>query len=402
MNKQARREVLRSLGQLLRSLRKRLGHKQSDVADCAGISASDLSRIERGKHMISVETLARLIKVLAPSPGEESQILRQVMNLASVASPGSSSEASITSFEQAYARAKYFMERGDLIGMRAAVRRMEELASSPEEKATYKFSFAIWYKTHWVPDLAHFYLEQALGDLRGSSNDYLRHRVLLALADLYCRRNLETIAEPIADQVIAFDPIHATGYAKGDKIQGQRVHYWARFIKSGAYLRGDRIAEAIKLRRTALYGFRLIEGRDANMVGWIEIHLAEAYAKQTTTRKRAVIMLDNAILKWGVGGERPLDPENLAWALLKKGEALNDEDCLQRARTLADRNGYGEIRDILDAREQAKAAAVAPASAAPVRRNRLSPVASVLLMVVLSLLASQFIFLAAAAAKDLM
>lgn len=61
-------EFYRRLGARLRELRRAAGRTLQDVAVPSGISVSQLSQIERGRHGTSVWTLVRLCHVLETSP----------------------------------------------------------------------------------------------------------------------------------------------------------------------------------------------------------------------------------------------------------------------------------------------------------------------------------------------
>lgn len=52
------------IGKKLKDARKKLGLKQSDVAEKAGISVNYYARVERDEENTTIETLKRILKVL--------------------------------------------------------------------------------------------------------------------------------------------------------------------------------------------------------------------------------------------------------------------------------------------------------------------------------------------------
>ncbi len=54
----------KSVGQIFKAARKRLGLTQQEVADKAGIISNTYSRIERGKQKPKFETIKNIAKVL--------------------------------------------------------------------------------------------------------------------------------------------------------------------------------------------------------------------------------------------------------------------------------------------------------------------------------------------------
>jgi transcriptional regulator with XRE-family HTH domain len=77
-------------GEILATLRRRVGRTQADVAAAAGIPASVLSAYERGRREPSLANAARIIDALGYSvkfdlvldPGEQARRLHDVLDLA--------------------------------------------------------------------------------------------------------------------------------------------------------------------------------------------------------------------------------------------------------------------------------------------------------------------------------
>lgn len=61
---------LRTIGNKLLSIRKRMGMTQSEVAECAGLSDRTYADIERGTVNMRTETILRICNVLHISPDE--------------------------------------------------------------------------------------------------------------------------------------------------------------------------------------------------------------------------------------------------------------------------------------------------------------------------------------------
>lgn len=57
-------------GRRVRARRKKLGLLVKDLADKAGLSASYLSEVERGRRDVSLETIEKLCAALGMKPGE--------------------------------------------------------------------------------------------------------------------------------------------------------------------------------------------------------------------------------------------------------------------------------------------------------------------------------------------
>jgi transcriptional regulator with XRE-family HTH domain len=62
--------LIRQFGQTVRQARQERGMSQTQLGSAAGISVSEISRIERGTRGVRVTTLLRLIHALGAEPNE--------------------------------------------------------------------------------------------------------------------------------------------------------------------------------------------------------------------------------------------------------------------------------------------------------------------------------------------
>ncbi|MGO1317771.1 MAG: helix-turn-helix domain-containing protein [Cellulomonadaceae bacterium] len=89
----------RSIGHVLREVRRARGQRLTDVAQCAGVSPQYLSEVERGRKEPSSEVLAAVTAALDLSLGDLARHLArglEVVDLASVRDAGVRSSGEIT------------------------------------------------------------------------------------------------------------------------------------------------------------------------------------------------------------------------------------------------------------------------------------------------------------------
>ncbi len=320
-----------SVGQLLSDLRMKKQLTQEGLADRAGITQSQLSRIERGVHAPNLVTLKHLVSALSDDATEERVFLHEIVNrlpsdrLTHV-------ELRALTPEEALEHAREYGRRGDVFQARKYVDAMKRLAVTEVDMARSLIGLGICANDMGQENWAHDLFAKASKELAGVSEENTAWDAYLAnLADLYCNMGNPFLADGLVKQLRERHP------------KNDFWRCWASFQAGRiALLNGD-FPKAIELIELGIKRIERLADLSAHYAGWFKYYLASAMNKLVERRMEGLALLKELVQHWGPSEENPKHPEIFAKSCAELYLVTGNDVWKRKAQKVGRRMGYGRI-----------------------------------------------------------
>lgn len=325
-----------NIGRFLQDVRERKALSQSTVAERAHITQSELSKIERGKHLPNLDTLRRIVAALGETPLGIRALWAEIGDERTSVEVTPQDLKEGQNFDHAKEEAKRLMYEGNLFHASKKIAVMERLAKTLDERVR-----AGLYAGYYARE-AGFYAD---------SDEYFREAVKAltdvdeksVLWDMYYVNHASVLtytgnlpwAEMLLDKLMARNP--------GDNF----YHRWGVFERGRLALAREDAQKAKALFKSAIHHFDECREKDERLLpchlGYFQLFLAKSMLTSDEEKEKACMLLQHLMECWGPDENRPRNAEIYAEAALEYGLATNKEAFLEKAKDVAKKNGLIRI-----------------------------------------------------------